>query len=350
MPGTSQLLKSLPNPPKLTEIDVLPFIAESVICTDGDGRIILFNRAAERSFGYPAVDVLGENIGMLLPERHRAQHAVHMRAFGLEDGVSSRLMGAQREVWGLRKTGEEFAAEATVSRHSLNGRTILTVVHRDITERRELEKQLEAISHELDHRIKNVLSVVSALISLTARNVLNVTEFRDSLQARLHSLAATQIFLARGKGKNFDLNSLLKDELAHYRSSNGENIRIEGTTVALRTSSVQPLALVFHELATNSAKYGAISKPGGYVTVVSEITSAAIGRQFVIEWRETGGPLVKAPDRAGFGSILIQQMIERVFHGAVAFDYQPKGFVCRMAMPADRLVETEGEDLVTNPS
>ena len=340
MPGSSPSIISSPNQRELTAIDVLPFIAESVICTDDNGCILLYNRAAERSFGYYASEVLGKHIGMLLPERHRAQHADQMRAFGLEHGILNRPMGEQREVRGLRKSGEEFAAEATVSRHALNGGTILTVVLRDITQRQELEERREAIAHELDHRIKNVISVVSALVSLTARNALNVAEFKDSLQARLQSLAATQTYLARGKGRNVDLNTLIGDELAHYRTSDGCNIRVKGSSVLLLSSAVQPLALVIHELATNSAKYGAISKPGGYVTIATEISSADSERQLTIEWRETGGPLLKAPDRLGFGTLLIQQLIEKVFRGAVAFEYRSEGLICRMVMPAVGLVET----------
>ena len=180
----------LPNGLPPTVIDVLPFIADSVICTDEHGRILLFNKAAERSFGYAAAEVLGEPINILLPPRFQTGHGDHMRAFSQVSGVTARLMGDQRVVWSLRKNGEEFPAEASISRHMFENATILTVVHRDITERQEIEAQREAIARELDHRIKNVISVVSALVSLTAKSALTVEEFRDSLQQRLGGLAA----------------------------------------------------------------------------------------------------------------------------------------------------------------
>ena len=346
MPGFPAPLISLPNELELTSIDILPFIADSVICTDGNGRILLFNPAAEGTFGYSVAEILGENVNKLLPQRHRVHHADQMRAFSLEQGIANRFMGDRREVRGLRKSGKEFPAEATVSRHSLNNKIILTVVLRDITERKELENQREAIAHELDHRIKNVISVVSALVSLTAKSALSVTEFRDSLQQRLGSLAATQTLLAQGEGKKLDLKALLGAELEHYHTAGRDNLRIEGPAFALRSSAVQSLALVIHELATNSAKYGAISEPGGCVTITTEFTGASITRQLVIEWRETGGPSVKAPDRRGFGTHLIQQMIERVFHGSVAFDYQPEGLICRMVMPAGGLEEIEAGNAI----
>lgn len=325
-------------------MDVLPFIADSVICTDEDGRILLFNRSAERSFGYAATEVLGKSVGILVPQRYRAEHADLVRAFGAEHGNASRIMGHQREVWGRRKNGEEFVGEATVGRHSVNGRIVLTVVHRDITERKELEEQREAIAHELDHRIKNVISVVSALVSITAKSASSVSEFRDSLQARLTGLAATQTFLARGKGEKFELNALLYAELSHYHATGGDNVKINGPAFALRSSALQPLALAIHELATNSAKYGAFSEPGGCVTITTSLGGAPDARQLTLEWRETGGPPVQPPDWHGFGTLLIQQMIERVFRGSVLYDYRPEGLICRMVIPLAGLEESQPEN------
>ena len=333
IPDSAAPFEMLPVRPALVGIDILPFIADSVICTDQGGRILLFNPAAERSFGYSTAEVLGEHVDILLPQRHRAQHTDQVRAFASGDGTASRIMGYQREVWGRRKNGEEFPAEATVSRHSVDGRTILTVVHRDITERKELEEQREAIAHELDHRIRNVLSVVSSLVSLTAKSTSSVTEFKDSLQERLSGLAATQTFLGRAKGKNISLSALLLAELAHYRSSDGTNININDAPMALRSQAVQPLALAFHELATNSAKYGALSDARGCVTVTTDYMIDGDKGLLAIEWRETGGPPVQPPGRQGFGTTLIEQMIKRVLQGDVVIDYRPEGLVCRMTLP-----------------
>ena len=342
--ASSPPVNSSPSLAELSPMDVLPFIADSVICTDEDGRILLFNRSAERSFGYSASEVLGKSVGILMPQQYRTEHADQVQAFGVEDGNASRIMGHQREVWGRRKNGEEFVGEATVARHSVNGRIVLTAVHRDITERKELEDQREAIAHELDHRIKNVISVVSALVSITAKSASSVSEFRDSLQARLSGLAATQTFLARGRREKVDLNALLYAELSHYRTPGGENVKFIGPTVALRSSAVQPLALAIHELATNSAKYGAFSEPSGCVTITTTLGGAPDARQLALEWRETAGPQVQSPDWHGFGTLLVQQMIERVFHGTVLYDYRPDGLICRMVVPIAGLEETQPEN------
>lgn len=325
--------RPLPSQPALMSVDVLALIADAVICTDEDGRIILFNRAAEQSFGYSTPEVVGQHVEMLLPKRHRAEHAHQVRSFASGGGAANRLMGHQREVWGRGKSGEEFPSEATVSRHSVDGRTILTAVHRDITERKELEKRHEAIEHELDHRIQNLFSVVSSLVSLSAKTAASVGEFRDSLQERLRALAATQAFLRRGTLGSIKLSDLLLAELGHYRSPDGANLVVNVAPVELSWSAAQTLALALHELATNSAKYGGFSDLRGRVTVTSECMSDKDERLLAIEWRETGGPPVKPPSRQGFGTTLIEQVIKRAFRADVQIDYRPEGLVCRMIMP-----------------
>jgi two-component sensor histidine kinase len=254
-------------------------------------------------------------------------------------------MGNQREVWGRRKNGEDFPAEAAVSRHSVGGKTILTVVHRDITQRKELDEQREVIAHELDHRVRNVLSVVSSLVSLSARSATSVEELAHSLHERLRALAATQTLLWGGERKNVDLSALLQAELAHFSDSQGANVVIKGEPVALSPAAVQPLALAVHELATNSAKYGALSDPRGRVIVTCEGIRKEDEPMLAIEWRETGGPPVKPPSRRGFGTTLIEGMVKRTFQADVSVDYRPEGLVCRLVLPRAKVEQmpTEAE-------
>lgn len=327
----------------LLSADVLSLVADSVICTDQDGRIVLFNRAAEQSFGYSAPEVTGEHVEMLLPQRHRAQHVHQVRSFALEDGEIDRLMGHQREVSGVRKNGEEFPAEAAISRHSVDGRTILTVVVRDIAERKELEEQREGIAKELDHRIRNVLTVVSSLVSLSARTATSATELRDSLQQRLKALAATQNLIQRGTRGNIKLSDLLLAELDVYRSPDGANVIVEVEPVVLSPTAVQPLALAVHELATNSAKYGALSDPRGRVIVTMEAMSERDKSLLAIEWREMGGPPVKPPDRQGFGTKFIEQVIKQALQAEIIVDYRPEGLVCRMILPRAKVEAVPAE-------
>lgn len=337
MEASTLCLETPPVQPGMVSIDVLALIADAAICTDEDGIVLFFNRAAEESFGYSATEVIGQHVEMLLPQRDRTQHAVSLRSFAAVKGNTGRLMGARREVRGLRKSGEEFPSEAVVSRHSLDGRTILSVVHRDITERKEMEQQREAIARELDHRISNMISVVSSLVSLSAGSAESVSQFALSLQERLRALARTQTFLRSGREGDVYLSDLLLAELAFYRSEDGANVVVEGEPVIVGTPALQPLALVFHELATNSAKYGAFSVPSGRVTVSAEWVTDADEQSLEVEWREVGGPLAKPPSQEGFGSTLIKQMITRALRARYSLDYLPGGLVCRLTLPKSQI-------------
>lgn len=321
------------------DIDVLAIVADPVICTDEEGRMLFFNAAAERCFGYSAAEVLGQRVEMLLPERYRDAHVRQVKQFGSEEDVEGRLMGHQREVWGRRKNGEEFPGEAALSRRFVDGRTVLTVVHRDITLRKDLEEQREAVAQEMDHRIKNLFTVFSALVWLSAKNSTSVTELESSLQERIKVLAGTQSFMGRGVQDSISLADLLDAELGQYRNADGTNINIKGEEVSLRSTAVQPLALAFHELGTNSIKYGAFSHPQGRVTVTSERSVEQGKHLLLIEWRETGGPLVKPPERQGFGTSLIKQVVGRTFQAEVLIDYRPEGLVCRLSLPSAEVEE-----------
>lgn len=313
-------------------VDVLSLVADAVICTDEVGRILIFNQAAEQSFGYGASEVIGQRVEMLLPENQRAEHVRQVRNFGLGYGAANRLMGRRREVRGRRKNGDEFPAEAMVSRQTIDGRTILTVAIRDITERKELEKLREAVARELDHRMRNVLSVVNSLISLSAADAVNVEDFKKSLMGRLKALAATQSALRFGEQQSTSLRELLLTELAQYQTSGGANLTIEGPPVSVGPTAAQILALTVHELATNSAKYGALRNADGRVTVTSAYEGEG-DNQIIIRWQETGGALVKAPERKGSGTDLIKQLVGKGLRADVAIEYRPEGLVCRMTLP-----------------
>ena len=330
MPDTAPLAPPSPQP-DLT-LDVLGLVADSVICTDESGRILVFNPAAERSFGYRASEVIGHPVEILLPESDRAQHVHQVRGFASKEGAVYRLMGDLREVRGRRKNGEVFPAEATLSRHTVEGRTVLAVVHRDITERKELEELREAASRELDHRLRNVLSVVHSLISISAASAGTVEEFRESLTGRLTALAATQSALRFGAQRRTSLSDLLLAELTQYQTPDGAKIVLEGPPVSVGPGAAQLLALAVHELATNASKYGALSTAGGRVAVTSAFEGEAGAGPLVIQWREDGGPPVTPPERQGFGTRLITQVVARALRADVAMDFRPQGLVCRMTI------------------
>lgn len=323
-------------PPRLQSalnVDVLALVADTVICTDEDGRILVFNQAAEQSFGYSASEVIGQPVEMLLPQSDRAEHVRQVHSFALGVGAANRVMGHHREVRGRRKNGEVFPGEAMVSRQTVDGKTILTVVHRDITERKELEELREAVGRELDHRMRNLLSVVNSLISLSAASAVNVKDFKESLMGRITALAATQSVLRFGEQRSTGLGELFLAELTQYQTADGANVTIEGPAVPVGPRAAQILALAIHELATNSAKYGALRNAGGRIAVTSAFKGEGDECLLVIEWRETGGPPVKPPKRQGFGTRLLKQVVAKALRADVTMEYRPEGLICRMTLP-----------------
>ncbi len=327
-----QAVLERPPPQPTLNVDVLTLVADSVICTGEDGRILVFNRAAEQSFGYCASEVVGQRVEMLLPQSFRAEHVHQVRGFAVGDRAADHLMGHRREVRGRRKNGAEFPAEAMVSRQMIDGRTILTVVVRDITERKELEELREAVARETDHRMRNLLSVVNSLVSLSAASAETVEEFKESLTGRLAALATTQKALL-GKQRNISLSEVFRTELAQYQTPDGANVAIAGPPVPVGPRAAQMLALAAHELATNSAKYGALGKVGGRVAVTCAFKGEGDKGVLVIEWQEAGGPPVKPPKRQGFGTTLIKKVVARALQAEVALDYRPEGLVCQMTLP-----------------
>ena len=314
----------------------LALVADAVICTDADGYILTFNPAAERSFGYRASEVIGHPVHVLLPRADRPAHHGHLRGFASSEGVTARLMGRNREVRGRRKNGEEFPSEAMVSRQMIDGRVILTVVHRDITERKELEELRETASRELEHRMRNQLSVVSSIVSISAASASNVEEFRAVVADRLVALAASQDILWVG-GANADLGGLLQRELAPYRTRQGTNVSVFGPPVSVGPKAAQILAMIVHELATNSAKYGALSRVGGHVAGRFGFADKESGGALGIQWLEEGGPPVAKPTREGFGTRLIKCVAAKALRADVIMEYHPGGLHCRLTIPIKTL-------------
>lgn len=334
------------NPSGLATADLLAIVPDAVICSDDQGRIIVFNVAAERSFGYRANELLGQTVDQLVPERFRSAHAHDVRRFGAARSSTHRIMGRRREVIGRRQDGQEFPVEATLSRQRVAGRTILTAVCRELESRKEQDDLRQTLTHELDHRLRNILAVVGALVRITGREAATIEEFEERLLRRLGALARTQTALLSGFDRSIGLRQLLLAELDQFEVEGGAKIAIEGPDLSLNPTFGQTLSLVVHELATNAAKYGALSTPEGRLLIGSECRGTGASRMLVITWREEKGPAVTPPTRQGFGSGLIMKLLRKSFSAELTTEYSPGGLVCRIAAPIDR-IEAQASDETT---
>jgi PAS domain S-box-containing protein len=203
---------------------------------------------------------------------------------------------------------------------------------RDITERKELEDHKNALISELDHRVKNVLAVVSAVASRTQETSTSMDGFVVALNGRIKSMANTHELLSYRRWRGIPLNELVRRELAPYAAAN--NTQIDGPVVVLSAEAGQALAMVFHELATNAAKFGAVSTRTGRVAVCwCRRPNGQAEDRLCIRWEESGGPTVAEPTRFGYGTRVVRHMVPYELGGTVDLVHAPEGVRCEIELP-----------------
>jgi PAS domain S-box-containing protein len=209
----------------------------------------------------------------------------------------------------------------------------MTGIYIDVSERRKAEDHKSLLIAELDHRVKNVLACVAAVAQRTREFSRSPDEFLEELNSRINSLANTHALLSRSHWQGVGIDELVRSELAFCVKN--ESLLIDGPKVDLAAEATQPVAMVLHELATNAAKYGALSNCHGRVSVRwRRQSNGGSDRNLVLEWWETGGPPVAAPNAAGYGTSVIRELIPYELGGAVDYVLAHKGARCILEIPA----------------
>ncbi len=202
----------------------------------------------------------------------------------------------------------------------------------DVTDTILAAERQKLMIDELNHRVKNTLATVQSIAMQTARSHTDPKTFAESFQARLMALSHTHDLLTRSHWEGADLRAILE----HETEAHGPHrISLNGPAVALGPATALSLGMIFHELATNAAKYGALSVPDGRVLVdwsVADLTAPKLH----LTWRELDGPPVSAPTRRGFGSRLIERNVRHDLAGEVKLDYEIAGFTAEFMVPLDR--------------
>ena len=219
-------------------------------------------------------------------------------------------------------------------------------VNIDVTERKRAEDRQGVLVAELDHRVKNVLATVSAIIAQTQEASGSHVDFVSALNRRINSLARTHELLSESNWRGASLAEIVRREFAPYATGNAE---ARGPSVTLKAEATQAVATVLHELTTNAAKYGAFSNRAGRVSVQWRWLQNGSHDRLLIEWQETGGPPVLAPSRSGYGTSIIRELIPFELDGAVELSFAPEGIRCRLEIPgewASRRAESRGQQSV----
>src|SRR5262245_35696265 len=207
-------------------------------------------------------------------------------------------------------------------------------VNIDVTQRKRAEERQRVLVAELDHRVKNVLATVSAVVSHTRRESTSLADFVEALDGRIGSMATTHELLSSSRWQGLSLSELVRRELAPYAA--GHNTEIAGPEVFLKPEAGQAMAMVLHELATNAAKYGALATKNGRVSVRWDERSNGQARSnLVLEWQESGGPPVVSIGKSSYGMSTVRDLIPYEFGGTVDLVLALDGVCCRLELPAN---------------
>lgn len=314
---------------------------DAIVVIDARGVIQFANPATTSLFGYSADELLGRNVAVLMPEPDHSAHDSYLAAY-LRTG-ERKIIGTGREVEGRRKDGSTLPIDLSVAEFCVDGGRFFTGLMRDVTTRKLAETQKlqaerrELVVRELQHRINNMFAVTCGLVRAVARSHRDVDAYRDALLARIMSFAATQVTLARQGWRSMALREVLEFELRPYLDEGGK-VMLEGPPLTLNAEAAQSFAMIVHELATNAAKYGALSSPGAMLRVGWRLTGDP-GRDAQVEfrWTERGGPAVTTPEHRGFGSTVIESS-GRALGGAARLEYDPRGLCCTVEMAATHVL------------
>ena len=222
---------------------------------------------------------------------------------------------------------------ANCARSALRARARQLEVKSYIEQKQELADRQMLLIRELHHRVKNTLANVRAMMGATAKSSGSVEDFVRDFSARIVSLAETHSMLTDDYWQTASLRKLLERELRHYETEDKPRILLEGPHVALVADIAIPVGMAFHELASNSSKFGALSRPQGRVNVRWSVGSSGDTQIVNLDWQERDGPKVEQPKRRGFGTTLLEKVVAVQCDASVELNYHRDGLRFTMALP-----------------
>jgi two-component sensor histidine kinase len=244
-------------------------------------------------------------------------------------------MGTGLDLVARRADGTTFPVDIMLSPLKHLAEPMVLAVVRDMTERQTAEQLLR---REVNHRAKNILSVVQAMVQQTKAS--SCQEYVSRLKERIRGLSASYDLLVKNEWQCASLTELVRGQLAHFGDLLDVRIAVHGPELRIKSAAAQAIGMALHELATNAAKYGALSTDAGNVDITWRLERTDDdGHRFTMEWSENGGPTVVPPTRRGFGWRVLYQLTKMSLEADVALEYPPTGVVWRLDCPADRVCE-----------
>jgi PAS domain S-box-containing protein len=293
-----------------------------IVSKNLDGIITSWNKAAERVFGYSAREAIGQPITLVIPENRQSE----------EREILTRIRRGERidhfETVRQDKHGRLINVSLSVSPvKDANGKIVgASKIARDITEQRRNQELIATLAREAEHRSKNLLAIVLATINRSQSS--SVEGLREAIVGRIRALANVCSLFVATRWIGAEISAIASQELAPYSEKDAGRVLIEGPQILLEPGVAQTIAMTLHELATNAAKYGALSQPNGQVRL--EWSDAADG-ELLLRWTEVGGPAVQEPAQKGVGCRTIEGMIN-LMKGTTRFDWRKDGLTCEIKL------------------
>ncbi len=308
---------------------------------DLDGRLVSCNQAYSDMRGYSEQELRGSGFEAIVHPEDRERHACEVKKL-----IWQQIPSFEIENRCLSKEGKVSWVHKHVSllRDGAGRPANVITLATNVTERKQHEEQIDLLLREVNHRSKNLLSLVQAIAQQTINT--KPDDFLPRFQARVQALAAGHDILVGNKWKGADLHEVARSQLAHFRDLMDKRITLAGPPVFASAAAAQALGMAFHELATNATKYGALSDESGHVELGWKTDRDAEGNEvFSIAWTESGGPPVTAPSSSGFGSTVICRLAERSLNAKVELTYARMGLSWRLECPRSVVEEAAASAL-----
>ena len=300
---------------------------DAIVSKDLDGVITSWNRSAERLFGYSSEEVVGQSVRMLIPADHQDE----------ETNILARIRQGERvesfETIRQRKDRSLVPVSLTISPvRNAAGRIVgASKIARDISATKESEQRIRMLMRELNHRVKNQYSVILSMIRETNKRSDNPDAFERRVRERILALSRSHDLLVSADWKGATIFELLLAQAKPF--GNEDRISMAGPSITLSPNSVQYLGMAFHELATNSAKYGVLSGTGGRIAVAWEVMESTVGKSVRLTWNETDGPKVQSLGDGGFGTVVLKRVAPQAMNGTGELQYGANGIAWTLEAP-----------------
>jgi len=294
---------------------------DAIISKDLNSVITTWNPAAEQLFGYTADEAIGRSILMLIPDHLRTE----------ETDIIQRIKRGERvqsyETTRRRKDGSLVPVSLTISPiRDVHGRIVgASKIARDNSVAKESERRIKLLMREVNHRVKNQFAVILSMIRETVKRAADPESFEEQVRERIMALSRSHDLLVSSEWSGADVAQLIREHLRPF--GHEDRISLSGNPLQLKPNAVQHLGMAFHELGTNSSKYGALSGDAGAVTVSWTVSAAADGPTFELDWTERSAPVEDErrdlPTRRGFGSVVLQRVAPQSLSGTAELLREP---------------------------